>query len=263
MKGHTMKNNITVEQINELTPPELEKLQELWSPKKGDLFYLTDNQEDTWFEVGEHLCTGIWVDDYYEYKTTIYVGGGDTGAAYDRKYCLPLLNITQMLVIIEDNYQTWGVKKIKPDMYIFESATFMDWGSTLCDACWKIVRKVLGKGERKIMRINDLEFVAPEYKDEIELYIKGDTNDADYVSSTNNISLEEFGKILPVIKKIIGYKERHNWENVSKYLSSDEVILIEDYMPIIGEDTCHSIDDIKAWYLCANDSIRYEVIFND
>jgi len=43
--------------------------------------------------------------------------------------------------------------------------------------------------------------------DIINICIEGDENDGDYISSENTISLKELLKLIPIIKKIMGYKK--------------------------------------------------------
>ncbi len=97
----------------------------------------------------------------------------------------------------------------------------------------------------------------PKYDNKIELFVKGDFNDGDYISNTEFISVEEFKLILPIIKKILAYKGNHNWENAMEYLTEEENDMFFEYIPFCEGDSVHTITDISAWFLSKDDSIRY------
>ena len=112
------------------------------------------------------------------------------------------------------------------------------------------------------MEIEGLKLKAPKYNNKIEIFIEGDVNDADYVSETSIVSIEEFRKILPVLKKIKNSKKSHNWEDKEDYLSDEEIDLIYELDICIpsGENYGpHTITEIQVWFCSKEDSIRYEV----
>ena len=47
----------------------------------------------------------------------------------------------------------------------------------------------------------------------LKILIKGDTNDADYVTSVNDIDQETLDSILPVVEAIKNCKANYNWES--------------------------------------------------
>jgi len=111
---------------------------------------------------------------------------------------------------------------------------------------------------------NKYNLTKPKYNDEIELFIEGDCNDADYSSITEIISIEEFEKIYPILLKIP--KSDHNWlENYNekdfdlpKCLNEEEYLLMCDYEPRFEDYSPHTLTEIKAWFLCS-DGFRYEI----
>lgn len=118
------------------------------------------------------------------------------------------------------------------------------------------------------MKKEELKLKAPKYNDEIELFIEGDENDADYVNTTSFISLEDFGRVLPLIKKIKKARNSkdphfHNWENKEDYLTEAEVEELYNTLniPSGANDPVHSITEFEAWFLSKDDGIRYEVKF--
>ena len=116
----------------------------------------------------------------------------------------------------------------------------------------------------EVYEIKGIEIIKPNYEDNIELFIQSDSNDGDYVSTTNFIKIDEFKELLPIFKKILTYdngtkwSNSHNWENKEVYLNEDEISLMNEYTPSCEWGDCHTIVTISAWYLCS-DGIRYEI----
>lgn len=98
-----------------------------------------------------------------------------------------------------------------------------------------------------------------------ELVITADTNDADYITSTNTVTMAEIEAIMPVIEAIKQFNanvkewnDRHNWPT-SEYADSspeelypdlDEDLLNKfgDYVPY-GENGVHTIESIEYYPL--------------
>lgn len=80
----------------------------------------------------------------------------------------------------------------------------------------------------------------------IEIKIKADVNDADYINSTNIInSVDKYLKLLDISNKIKSYKGSYNWENSHKYLSEEECELISNYIPYMDNEEIHTIKSIS------------------
>lgn len=91
----------------------------------------------------------------------------------------------------------------------------------------------------------------------IEMRIKADVNDADYINSTNRIdSLEEYLKLLEIANKIDSYSGRNNWEDCNKYLTKDERELISEYLPYMDNEEIHTIECIS--FTIVVDGVIYE-----
>lgn len=112
----------------------------------------------------------------------------------------------------------------------------------------------------KIYGIDGITIKRPEYEEQVELFINGDINDGDYVSSRENISIQTFEELLPIIRKILK-RGNYNWQEKESYLTEDEIAFMSEYVSRGGsndDDEIHSIADIICWYLCS-DGIRYEI----
>lgn len=113
------------------------------------------------------------------------------------------------------------------------------------------------------MKLKDLILEKPVYKNQIELFIEGDENDADYVSKTHFMDVEEFDELLPALLKL--YKsEKWGWGDFKHAsLTEEEIDILLDYMPYGANDEIHTVTDIQCWYLSKSDSIRYKVILGE
>lgn len=120
------------------------------------------------------------------------------------------------------------------------------------------------------MNKEDLKLVKPKYKNEIEIIITGDENDGDYVSETTMLPLKDFDSLVPVIRKIEAARKKrkpyHNWEDKEKYLSEDELVLIEEKLLVpSGNSDCdiHSIVSFHYFFQSREDGVRYELNLKD
>lgn len=120
-----------------------------------------------------------------------------------------------------------------------------------------------------MIKIPGLKLKAPKYDNSIELRIQGDENDGDYVEETSSLSLEDFNKVFPILKKIMKARDSrvpyHNWDEREEYLTEEELEVFEEidlYVPSGNSDnSIHSIVEIEAWYLSKDDNVRYEIQF--
>ena len=115
----------------------------------------------------------------------------------------------------------------------------------------------------EIFNIQGIHIIRPTYTDNIELFVKGDYNDGDYVSETHFISIDEFELLLPIIRKVLNYDGECNWKGYdmdynTDYLTNEEINVLYKYIPSSTEYEVHTIEEIVAWYLCS-DAIRYEI----
>jgi len=123
-----MKRRITVEDLQQLTPEQQQKLRELWKPKWDDL--VMDFR-------GKESRLSIESNNFY-----LELYGKDGLKKYsDTK--LPLLNIGQMIELLPLCYSGEGKYWTSTD-YDKPSHFGIWWeGEELCDALWKEVKEEL------------------------------------------------------------------------------------------------------------------------
>lgn len=113
-----MKQRITVEQLNELTEEQKEKLREWWEPADGDVFFRNGRVQ---------VC--------------------DEGYYHDKENCYPLLSTGQMIELLLSHKEIdfmydAGFSYIK-DTDIELAWNGMNNGAELCDALWEAVKATL------------------------------------------------------------------------------------------------------------------------
>lgn len=118
-----MKRRITVEQLNELTDEQKQKLRDWWSiPNYGD-FYTDTN-----------LGEGCWMDPDRKPVQTI-------------NNCLPLLDIGQMIELLDPKEETiftmCNMISAQPRIYEITVSGNSYFADNMCDALWEVVKKVL------------------------------------------------------------------------------------------------------------------------
>lgn len=137
-----MKQHITVEQLNKLTPEEKEKLREWWKPQDNDLIYGED--------IYEGQCVLGSIDEEYGhcFKGKRYGSLKDLSLRW--KFCpaYPLFSVGQMIEFLNDyTNQNWSIRihgKISDlDYPIFKHGPDDYEDMELCDALWNAVVEVL------------------------------------------------------------------------------------------------------------------------
>jgi len=124
-----MKRRITVEQLQELTEEQQQRLREWWKPEEGDYYFQAEE-------------TKICHSDICSY-TVVWPQKGENDY-------IPLLDIGHMIELL--SYK--GLGKIKPVIDCDTIITVESWdvsldsgyygkGEELCDALWKAVKQVL------------------------------------------------------------------------------------------------------------------------
>lgn len=121
-----MKQHITADQLNELSPKAKEKLREWWKPDISDLLYRPDNPE------GLQEIMGF------------------IGEAPIKKECYPLLSIGQMIEFLDENGRLWieqeeEIDEDIPKKYRVQSRQHEYWSTELCDALWQACEEILEK----------------------------------------------------------------------------------------------------------------------
>ena len=82
------------------------------------------------------------------------------------------------------------------------------------------------------------------------LIIEGDWNDADYVTSINEVTDKDLVKLIPILKKMKKGKDDYteNWsEKYDGVLTDKEIEMLEEYVPSGYESSCHSIESITVY----------------
>jgi len=112
-----MKRRITVEQLQELTEEQQQRLREWWKPEHGD-WYLQ-----------------YWIDD--EPSLLIY----DSHTYLDDMF-LPLLDIGQMIELLSEKGMV-GIEQWNGYWKAFYRNSLQTHKGELCDALWQAVKEVL------------------------------------------------------------------------------------------------------------------------
>jgi hypothetical protein len=150
-----MKRRITPDQLNQLTEEQKQKLRELWKPEIGDWFYFRgmDKNED---RVDETQC----IIKFATHKGELLLHYAEY-ARIPKSECLPLLDISMMIELLESHNINWCDKLFKISYYneyeeIFDenhiavdelSASKEEitkwYRGELCDALFEAVKAVL------------------------------------------------------------------------------------------------------------------------
>jgi hypothetical protein len=129
-----VKQRISVEQLQELTEEQKQRLRELWKPQFYDV-----------------------VIDNNKYDVIIVFHGGmmcsidvEMQKRYTKADCLPAMSIGQMIEILESKFPTLYIENQLPAglresirYRIFQQGAGPHYGDTLCDALWQAVKEVL------------------------------------------------------------------------------------------------------------------------
>lgn len=124
----TMKQRITVEQLDELTAEQRVNLQEWWKPQKGDMLYYPFRRLVLLIEeVSDKRIESI-------------------GDLLQKDMCYPLLSIGQMIELIRSKCNRVAITTYNDEWGIVASSgdpisTNID--EELCDALWRVVKKIL------------------------------------------------------------------------------------------------------------------------
>mgnify|MGYP003593115858 CR=1 FL=1 len=116
-----MKQRITVEQLQELTQEQQERIREWWKPAEGDWYY---GRIAPWRNEYRELCN-------YDSGNLGPEPGTDD---------LPLLSIGQCIELLEDKEIDW-LEEIAHGGY--DGEIFRSYGGQLIDALWEAVKKAL------------------------------------------------------------------------------------------------------------------------
>lgn len=125
-----MKQHITPDQLNELTPEAKEKLREWWEPEEGDSFAREFKDGEMQTETVYHS----WIGSYEDNKPD--------------QSCFPLLSIGQMIEFLADNSNGYYEHSYIDDNFnkqVSIGNVAVGWRNDLCDDLWQAVKEVLEK----------------------------------------------------------------------------------------------------------------------
>lgn len=122
-----MKQRITIEQLHELTEEQRERLWEWWKPLEGDVF----------------IIKGTPNSFLQNYIGTFSADSLKNFREKPRGY-MPLLSIGQMIELIDNDYMLTRFRQFKAIVTIqLGEETIQHCEDELCDALWKVVKKVI------------------------------------------------------------------------------------------------------------------------
>jgi len=99
-----MKRRISVEQLQELTYGQKQKLNEWWKPQIGDVFLTPDN---TTAAIGDYCFYTMHCTELVQF----YGNDQNTETLVKVKYCIPLLDIGQMIELLESKDHFFSISK--------------------------------------------------------------------------------------------------------------------------------------------------------
>lgn len=83
------------------------------------------------------------------------------------------------------------------------------------------------------------------------LIIEGDWNDADYVTSINEVTDKQLKELIPIFNKMKKDKKSkkftRDWEDNYPSLTEEELNILDDYIPTGYEQDCHTIVSITIY----------------
>lgn len=129
-----MKQFISIQQLQELTPEQQNKLREWWQPQKYDRVAYTYKYYDN-YETSEILIKGLYNGNPIKVEE---VSDLDGEYVFLKSQCLPLLNIGQMFDILLGCKCIDCAKKM-----LNENTQNKFYGMELCDSLWKLTKEYL------------------------------------------------------------------------------------------------------------------------
>lgn len=128
-----MKQNITIEQLNELTDKGKERLRKWWRPEEGDL-YINENSTPPYNEKIQVCAEWDGDDCYHELFPK------------NKENTFPLLSIGQLIEFLEEfRSKGYYFEIINKDIWEISLNNKTYVSSELVDALWQSVREILNK----------------------------------------------------------------------------------------------------------------------
>lgn len=136
-----MKQNITKDQLNELTDKAKDRLNKWWKPKEGDRFYTTDPH--SFIGLDEEIKESIVCPEMQWDEESFVTVNDDLGKDY-----YPLLSIGQMIEFLDEYKQNkeWKIEKTTYDErggWFWSVDGKKQYVRSLCDALFEAVKEIL------------------------------------------------------------------------------------------------------------------------
>ena len=144
-----MRQHISIDQLNTLSPTAHEKLRAWWKPQVGDWCYAKIEH------YGRETSRAFLIRVINCINENVFEDGVDNTEYCDsahKSHCTPLLSIGQMIEFLL-SYGSFGMSLCEtqdPEKYVWELDSIDEWISEnqnveLCDALWEAVKEVLEK----------------------------------------------------------------------------------------------------------------------
>ena len=130
-----VKQRITIDQLNELTDEQKQRLREWWKPQGSDIYYNTHFKTSNSIRVNEY---------------TNIEAGNIQNSLEGQNWLRPLLSIGQMIELLQDKVACFNMSNMfaRTDnssigLGVFKPKSFDIRADELCDALWETVKKLL------------------------------------------------------------------------------------------------------------------------
>jgi len=131
-----MKQRINIDQLQELTLIQQNKLRELWQPKQYDYVAYTYEYYEKW-EINEVIIKGLYNGNPTKVEEISNIDGE---YVFMKDKCLPILNIGQMIEILgNDWYDELFICQFYHNEYYVENS----YDGEFVDALWEKVKYIL------------------------------------------------------------------------------------------------------------------------
>jgi polyphosphate kinase len=143
-----MKQRITIEQLQELTEEQKNKLWDWWKPSTGDHVYPVDVDKDDFYCIyisnKKQSCV-VLRDDIKEYLKLTHkrIPLLSIGQMIDLLCCKIKNTENSRLLMYQINLLTWSIEALHKDDTRWGDAHILKSSDSLCDALWQAVKEVL------------------------------------------------------------------------------------------------------------------------
>jgi hypothetical protein len=142
-----VKQRITIDDLNQLTKEQREKLRKWWKPRVGDWAAVCGNKYGVLVALVQKFTVSKRAGLLLRQSKDVILDV--MGYKYDKKDCLPLLSIGQMIEILDSYYQNKGFNFeigytiVNKRWGIWNDCILEHEQTELCDALWEAVKSIL------------------------------------------------------------------------------------------------------------------------